>query len=89
MTGKRTISLALRRKVQERAGGRCEYCLVHNDDMLFAFEADHVIAEQHHGETVLENLAWACPMCNRYKGTNISSIDPATNEIVPLFNPRK
>lgn len=89
MTSKRTIPPALRRQVQGRAGGRCEYCLVHNDDMLFPYEADHVIAEQHHGKTTLDNLAWACPMCNRFKGTNIASIDPTTDEIVSLFNPRK
>ena len=73
----------------ERANGYCEYCLVHSDDMLFPYEADHIIAEQHHGTTTLDNLAWACPICNRFKGTNLSSIDPLTNAIVPLFNPRK
>ena len=57
--------------------------------MLFPCEADHVIAEQHKGATVLDNLAWACGICNRNKGPNLSSIDPVTNEVIPLFNPRK
>jgi len=57
--------------------------------MLFPFEADHIRAEKHHGLTTLENLAWACGICNRFKGTDVASYDPLTDEIVPLFNPRK
>jgi hypothetical protein len=47
-----------------------------------------VIGEQHGGATVLENLAYACFRCNRYKGPNIATRDPLTNTLVPLFNPR-
>ena len=36
-----------------------------------------------------ENLALACPSCNQHKGSNLSGIDPVTDAIVPLFNPRK
>ena len=49
---------------------------------------DHVIAEQHGGQTTFENLALACAQCNRPKGPNIASIDPETKRLVPLFNPR-
>jgi len=89
MAKKTRVPEKLRQQVRERAKGRCEYCLVHEDDLLFAFEADHVIAEKHKGATIFENLAWACGVCNRFKGTDLSSIDPITNEIVPLFNPRR
>jgi uncharacterized GH25 family protein len=34
-------------------------------------------------------LALSCIICNKYKGSDIASIDNETNEIVPLFNPRK
>ena len=30
----------------------------------------------------------ACPDCNAFKGPNLTSIDPATNQMVPLFDPR-
>jgi hypothetical protein len=51
-------------------------------------EIDHVISRN--GETSdLENLAFACYLCNRYKGSDISSLNPATGELVRLFNPRK
>ena len=82
------IPAALRRLVWERANGRCEYCLVHDDDVLLAHQPDHIIAEQHGGQTVAENLALACVHCNRRKGPNIASIDPDSGQLTPLFNPR-
>ncbi len=36
----------------------------------------------------LENLALACPYCNRAKSTDLGSIDPETNQLTPFFNPR-
>lgn len=82
------IAAALRRRIQERAGGRCEYCLLSEDDAFFTHEADHIIAEKHGGETILDNLAWSCFDCNRFKGSDISSIDPLTKKLTRLFNPR-
>jgi hypothetical protein len=52
------------------------------------FHLEHIIAKQHGGETKADNLAWACHRCNRHKGPNLSGIDPETQEIVQLFNPR-
>jgi len=75
--------------VQSRAVGFCEYCGIHEDDAFEAHEADHIIAEQHGGETTAENLAFACWQCNRRKGPNLSSIDPESREIVRLFHPRQ
>ncbi len=82
------IPAALRRRIQERAGGRCEYCLLAEEDAYFSHEVDHIIAEKHNGETTFENLAWACFDCNRFKGSDLSSLDPVTKELTPLFNPR-
>lgn len=82
------ITTALRQQVQERAGYRCEYCLVRDQSVLLPHTIDHVIAEQHNGKTVFENLAQACIHCNRQKGPNIASLDPDTGILVPLFNPR-
>jgi hypothetical protein len=42
----------------------------------------------HGGETSSANLALACFGCNRFKGTNLASLDPLTGELVALFNPR-
>jgi hypothetical protein len=72
---KSAVSAELRAAVKARAAMRCEYCRMPEIASLFAHEVDHVIAEQHHGETTLENLASACFHCNRQKGPNIASID--------------
>lgn len=44
------FSTNLRQVVIERAGGRCEYCLLHyTEAALFDHEVDHIIAEKHGG----------------------------------------
>ncbi len=57
--------------------------------MYYPHEADHVIAEKHGGPTSFENLAWASFYCNRYKGSDLASLDPASKKVVFLFNPRE
>ncbi len=75
--------------VWRRAGGRCEYCQVSQEDLELPFEIDHIIAKKHHGPTRAGNLCLACFACNNHKGSNISGIDEFTKRIVPLFNPRR
>ncbi|MEH2279780.1 MAG: HNH endonuclease [Nostoc sp.] len=41
------------------------------------------------GETTADNLALSCLSCNRHKGSDFATIDELTQEIVPLFNPRR
>lgn len=82
------VPAALKAAVRERAGGRCEYCRIPEAGAFFAHQPDHVIPAQHRGPTDLANLALACIQCNRFKGPNLASVDPETNRIVPLFNPR-
>lgn len=88
MAEKQRIPDLLRRQIHDRAHGCCEYCLIHEDDTALPHEADHITAEKHGGKTTLDNLAWACALCNRYKGADLTSIDPATGQITLLFNPR-
>src|SRR6185369_2553177 len=83
------ISAALRREVRERAGKRCEYCLLAESQAFFPHEPDHLIALKHGGTTIAANLALACFNCNRFKGSDIASVDPRSGELVALFNPRK
>ncbi|WP_414621625.1 HNH endonuclease [Calothrix sp. CCY 0018] len=47
------------------------------------------MAEKHGGLTEAENLALACTLCNKHKGSDLTSIDPETGDIVPLYHPRK
>lgn len=83
------IPRTLRNLTENRAQNRCEYCLVHKEDGILPHEPDHIISEQHGGKTELENLAFACFHCNRNKGPNLTSIDPETGQITPIFNPRQ
>ncbi len=52
---------ALRVFVWERAGGRCEYCQLHQDEYEHqAFHIEHIIAKQHGGADDPDNLCLAC-----------------------------
>jgi hypothetical protein len=66
----------------------CEYCRILERFTLAEHEVDHVIAVKHGGRTVLDNLALCCTVCNRFKGSDIASIDPDTGQLTPLFHPR-
>jgi hypothetical protein len=74
--------------VWQRANSICEYCRMPHGLTVLPFQIDHIIAQQHRGPTVPENLALACLLCNVHKGTNIASHDPVTAALVPLFHPR-
>jgi hypothetical protein len=39
------ISAELRRLVEQRAGGACEYCEIREVDTFFGCHVDHIIAE--------------------------------------------
>ena len=80
----------IRNEVRQRAGNRCEYCrLRQEDEEENPFHIEHIIAQQHGGTDALENLALACSWCNAVKGPNLSSIDPDSGELTRLYHPRK
>ncbi len=80
---------ALLKQLRLLANDRCDYCQMPRRFDPLPFQVDHIIAKQHGGKTVLENLAWSCLHCNKHKGPNIAGIDPLTGQIVPLFHPRR
>ncbi len=82
------ISLALRRRVRERAKGFCEYCRAPDSFATSPFHCEHIIPQSAGGESILDNLAWACPRCNTHKHTKTHAHDPQTGRRVSLFNPR-
>ncbi len=82
-------SAEMRREVVRRAGNRCEYCLIHQEDSGSRHQADHIVSEKHGGATTLENLALSCLPCNRRKSSDIGAIDPETGQFVRLFDPRR
>ena len=83
------IASALRKLVYQRANSCCEYCFFPEVVTLTSHEIDHIVAEKHGGLTVTENLALSCVLCNKYKGTDLVSIDTETQKITPLYHPRQ
>src|SRR6476646_7183109 len=68
-------------RVRERAGNRCEYCKLHQEDSpLAALHVEHIIPRVHGGTDRLENLALACIDCNLHKGTNLTEMDPDSDQ---------
>lgn len=82
------VSAADRVLVRARALGRCEYCGLLESLSFVEHQIDHVIAVKHGGPSDPANLALSCTLCNRYKGSDIASIDPETSMLIALYNPR-
>lgn len=83
------MDAATRERIRRRAEYRCEYCLLPEAATPFVpFHVEHIIAKQHTANDSVDNLALACDRCNAFKGTNLSSIDPESGEIVTLYHPR-
>ncbi len=82
---------SIREIFRRRAGDQCEYCrLPQGASPFLTFHVDHILAKQHLVQVIddPELLCLACNRCNAYKGTNLSSIDPETSQLVPLYHPR-
>ena len=82
------VDAATRAAIEERAGFRCEYCRLPVRGQIATFPIDHLTPRSSGGLTVPANLALACPHCNGHKWAHTSAPDPASAEVVSLFNPR-
>ena len=83
-----SISPKTREQVRKRALHVCEYCLVHEDLLMFSAQVDHIISLKHGGGNDLENLAYCYIRCNRNKGTDLGSILHDKTKIIRFYNPR-
>ena len=81
------IDAATRRLVRARAGFRCEYCHIHEDDEPYAFHLEHIVPHKHGGGDDPSNLAWSCQNCNLGKSSNLAG--RVEGKIVALFDPRR
>lgn len=53
------------------------------------FSVEHILPRSLGGKTELTNLALSCQGCNNIKYTRISGLDPITEQIAHLYNPRR
>jgi len=83
----RWISAELRQTIADRAKQLCEYCLIAEADTFYGCEVDHIISLKHGGSSEPNNLAYACALCNRAKGSDVGSIS-TRGEFTRFFNPR-
>jgi hypothetical protein len=84
-----TISKETRARIREQARDRCGYCLSQQRFTYGPLEIEHIVPEAASGTDDEENLWLGCRMCNNYKGTQTSGVDPESGENSVLFNPRK
>ncbi|MBI5914179.1 MAG: HNH endonuclease [Bacteroidetes bacterium] len=84
----RYVSGKNRRVVKERAFHCCEYCRVPELFSFIGYEIDHIVSMKHGGTNELENLAWACAICNINKGTDVGTFLLPSLLLVRFFNPR-
>lgn len=87
MKGK--FSKELKQEVAFRAQFCCEYCLLRDAVSFYSFHIDHIKSVKHRGLSFIENLAYSCPDCNYFKGSDIGSFYDNDELIVRFFNPRK
>jgi HNH endonuclease len=84
----RYVSETMRKEVAERAKYTCEYCRLREIDAFIKFQIEHIISLKHGGLTTLENLAYACPICNTNKGSDLATI-LENGRITRIYHPRK
>lgn len=83
-----TISITSRQRIRERANFLCEYCHSSEEASASLFTFDHLIPQSLGGDDSENNLALACHRCNGRRYNFIACLDPLTQTLVPLFNPR-
>ena len=79
----RYIQVALQRRVRQHFNETCAYCRTAEALTAMTFEFDHFFPRSLGGETIFENLCFACPSCNRVKSNRITFIDPESSDRVP------
>ncbi len=84
-----TVSDKIREAAAARADYRCEYCLLSELVAFYTFHVDHIKSLKHGGASTIENLAYCCPDCNNFKGTDLGTFQDDDENLIRFFNPRK
>jgi hypothetical protein len=86
--GKYYISLVLKLAIFARANRCSEYCKCPADFTTDLFSVEHIFPISKGGLNDLNNLALACMGCNIFKSDKTEFIDPISQQLTLLFNPR-
>ena len=79
----------LRDRLLQVDNRHCVYCHTREANTGQPMTIDHIIPQAQGGDTVFENLCFACRRCNEFKGSTTRAPDPLTSETVALFHPRR
>ncbi len=82
------ISQKLINKIRRDAKYRCGYCKLPQSIIPNMLEIEHLLPLAEGGQNEEENLWLACRNCNSYKSSKTKAVDPETNQLVKIFNPR-
>ena len=81
-------SAEIRERIRTQAGNRCGYCLSPQHLVYASLEIEHNIPKAKGGVDDEGNLCLACRLCNSFKATQTTALDPLTGDRVQIFNPR-
>jgi hypothetical protein len=81
------VSQKLRESVRALFNFRCGYCGVTETESGGQLEIDHFCPQSHKGQDTLDNLVYACPTCNRFKGDYWPA--PEASPDLTLLHPRQ
>ncbi len=82
------IPVDLQQKIRDRFHDCCAYCRTAEFLTAMTFEFEHIQPRAAGGETVYENLCFACSPCNRHKGSRQSLLNPNSGKMVRFFHPQ-
>jgi len=82
------VSPTTRAFVHSRANNRCEYCQTAQEISGAQMHIEHITPISEGGSSEEDNLCLSCAWCNSYKWAKLETVDPQTNKLTPLFNPR-
>ncbi|MFN8372091.1 MAG: HNH endonuclease [Anaerolineae bacterium] len=83
-----SIPQVTRQRLMEQARYRCGYCQAQQQYLNLTLEIEHIQPQAKGGTDEETNLWIACRACNSHKGEQTHALDPITNRLIALFNPR-
>ena len=82
------IPVGLRERLLSVDRRRCCYCLTTTAITGIEMAVDNIWPQSKCGETCIVNNCLASSACNTFKSDLTEALDPVSQKIVPLFNPR-
>jgi hypothetical protein len=83
------IPISIQRAIIALSKDYCEYCIIPAAFATDFYSFDHIIPVCKNGESVLENLARSCSICNGLKQGKTTHLDPFSQQICRLYHPRQ